>query len=253
MSPRGQYDASVFTGQQLPSLWDPQEFFFHLAVWAGVPALVMAVAAALLGIIKSIQAWIGFGRSAVRGARVAGDKVGAWTTRQQRAMVRLVIFSVLAVAFSYMLAVIIDALARIIAAAPPNTIPTVKEVVDRVSVTPWPRAAVWAVVIGVLGITVLGIASIADLVSVRKFITTLGGVVWIAVWIFGGGLAIAAIFMCLGLLLQLGDSNPSNPVPLPLLVTAAVTGLVSLALVQLLPRVRAASTDAFAPSRRPNW
>ena len=130
----------MFNGQQPPTLWDPQALFVHLIIWAGVPAAVMAVATALLGSIKAAQAWLGLGKSVARGARVAGQKVGAWTTRQQRAMVRFVVFSVLAVAFSYILAVIIDALARIIAAAPPNTVPTMKEVVDRVSVTP---AAGW--------------------------------------------------------------------------------------------------------------
>lgn len=239
----------MFSGQQLPTLWDPQELFFHLAIWAGVPAIVMAVAAALLGVIKSVQAWLGFGRSVVQGFTATSQKIGAWTTREQRAMVRWVIFSVLAVAFSYMLAVIVESLARIIAAAPPDTVPTLQEVVGQASVTPWPRAAVWTVAIGVFGITGLGIASIADLASARRFVTRLGGLVWIAAWIFGGGLAVAAICMCLGLLVQLGNSNPSNPVPLPLLVTSAATSLVSLALAQLLPRILAANDDVFAPSR----
>jgi hypothetical protein len=56
--------------------------------------------------------------------------------------------------------------------------------------------------------------------------------------------------MCLGLLFQIGNSHPSDPVPLPLLVTCAATGFVSLVLAQLLPRVRAASADAFAPVRK---
>lgn len=240
----------MFSGQQLPTLWDPQELFFHLAVWAGVPAIVMAVAAALLGVVKSVQAWLGFGSSVARGYRVGREKASVWTTREQRAIARLVIFSVLAVAFSYMLAVIIDALARIIAAAPPDTVPSMQEVVGQVSVAPWPRAAVWTVCIGISGITGLGIASIADLVGVRRFVTRLGGLVWVAAWIFGGGLAVAALCMCLGLLFQIGNSQPSNPVPLPLLVTSAITALVSLALAQLLPRILAASDAAFAPSRR---
>ena len=163
-------------------------------------------------------------------------------------MVWLIVFSVLAVAFSYMLAVIIDAVARLIAANP-NTVPSIKDVVDSVGVTPWPCAAVWAVVGEVSGISVLGIACIADLRGVRKFVTALGGVVWLAAWVFGGGLACAAIMMCLGLLL----AHPSDPVPVPLLVTSAVTGLLALVLARLLPRVRAASAGAFAPPERSHW
>lgn len=242
----------MLSDHKLPTLWDPQQLFFHLAVWAGVPAIVMAVAAALLGIYKSVQAWIGFGRSSALAAGVAGRKLRSWTTSQQRAMVWLIVFSVLAVAFSYMLAVIIDAAARLIAANP-NTVPSIKDVVDSVGVTPWPRAAVWTVVGEVSGISVLGIACIADLRGVRKFVTALGGVVWLAAWVFGSGLACAAIMMCLGLLLEIGNPHPSDPVPVPLLVTSAVTGLLALVLAKLLPRVRAASAGAFAPPERSNW
>jgi len=159
----------VLSDPHLPTFWDPQELFFHLAVWAGVPAVLMAVAAALLGIYKSVKSWIEFGKSTIQAAGVAEGKLRSWTTRQQRAMVRLLVFSVLAVAFSYMLAVIIDVEIRILVANP-NTVFSMKDVVDRVGVTPWPLPAVWAVVGAVSAISVLGIAYIADLRSVATFV-----------------------------------------------------------------------------------
>jgi hypothetical protein len=36
-------------------------------------------------------------------------------------------------------------------------------------------------------------------------------------------------------------------------VTVAVTGVLSLALAQLLPRLRAATAEAFAPSQSSSW
>lgn len=244
----------MLSGHQLPTLWDPQELFLHLAVWAGVPAIVMAVAAALLGIYKSVKSWIEFGKSSVVAAGVAGRKLGSWTTRQQRAMVRLLVFSVLAVAFSYMLAVIFDATIRMIAANP-KAFFSMKDVVHRIGVTPWPTAAIWTVVGEVFGISVLGIACLADLRGVQKFVTALGGVLWIAAWLVGGFLAFDAGMMCLALLISRApsDAASSNVPPVPFVVTIVVTSLLGLALARLLPRVRAASTDAFGSSERSGW
>jgi hypothetical protein len=235
------------SNHQFPTLWDPQQLFFHLAVWAGVPAIVMAVAAALLGIYKSVKDWIRFGKSIVGVGPVARKKFQSWTTSQQRAMTRLIVFSVLMVAFSYMVAVIIDTAAK----ENSNLAFSVQDVVNRVGVTPWPPAAVWTIVIEVVGIGLLGIACIADLRGLRKFVTTLGGVVWIATWLLGLALGLATVMMCLGLLLNAApphNSVPGGVPPVPLVVTVAVTGLLSLVLAQLLPRVRVASADAFDPS-----
>jgi hypothetical protein len=243
----------VLNSNHYPTLWDPQQLFFHLAVWAGVPAIVMAVAVALLGIYKSIQSWIGFGKSTVLATNIARAKFRSWTTGQQRAVVRLVVFSVLAVALSYMLAVIVNAVIQLIAVNP-NAVFSMKGVVDRVGITPWPLAAVWTVIGGVFGIGALGLACIADLRGVQKFVTSMGGVVWIAAWLVGLGLAADAVMMCLGLLLNAAShSSLSDSPPLPLLVTVAVTGVLSLALAQLLPRLRAATAEAFAPSQSSSW
>jgi hypothetical protein len=242
----------VLSNHQFPTLWDPQELFLHLAVWAGVPAILMAVVAALLGIYKSVRSWVGFGKSTARAAVVAGRKLKSWTPPQQQAMVRFLVFSALAVALSYMLAVIIDAAVRLIAANP-NKIFSIKDVVDHVSVTPWPPAAVWTVVGEIFGIGVLGIACIANLEGVQQLVTALGSVVWIAAWLAGIFLVADAILMCLGLLLEIHNPHPAAPVPVPFLVTCAVTGLVALVLAQLLPRVYTASADAFAPSSASSW
>jgi hypothetical protein len=227
-------------------LWDPQELFLHLAVWAGVPAIVMAVAAALLAIYKSVTSWIEFGKSTIRAAGIAGGKLRSWTTRQQRAMVRLLVFSVLTVAFSYMLAVIIDFEIRIWVANP-NAVFSMKDVVDRVGVTPWPLAAVWTVVGMVFGISLLGIAYIADLQGVATFVTALGAVAWIAAWLVGILLALEATG---GFLMDLLSADRSDAPPVRYVVTVALTGLLGLVLARLLPRVDDATADAFAPSER---
>jgi len=233
-------------GVTLPTLWDPEELFFHLAVWAGVPAIVMAVAAALLALYKSMKSWIEFGNSTIRAARVAGGKLRSWTPPLQRAMVRLLVFSVLAVAFSYMLAVILDLEIRIWVANP-NAVLSMKEVVDRVVVTPWPLAAVWTVVGEVFGITMLGIAYIADLRGVATFVTAWGAVVWIAAWLVGSVLALEAIG---GFVMNLFSADRSDAPPLRYVVTVAATGLLGLVLARLLPKVDDASAGPFAPSER---
>jgi hypothetical protein len=79
----------------------------------------------------------------------------------------------------------------------------------------------------------------------------LGSIKAVQAWF---GLGKSVIFMCLGPLFEIGGHyHTSDPVPVPLLVTAAATGLVSLVLAQLLPRIRTASTDAFMSSTRPSW
>jgi hypothetical protein len=236
----------VLSDPQLPTLWNPQELFFHLAVWAGVPAIVMAVAVALLGIYKSVKSWIEFGKSTIHAAGVAGGKLRSWTTRQQRALVRLLVFSVLAVVFSYMLAVIIDVEIRMWVANP-NAVFSMKDVMDRVDVTPWPVAAVWTVVGVVFGISVLGIAYIADLQGVATFVTALGAVVWIAAWLVGSVMALEAIG---GFLMDLFSADRSDAPPLRYVVTVAATGLLGILLARLLPKVDDAGADAFATSER---
>src|SRR5579862_8093479 len=128
---RNKRDVPVLINHHLPTLWDPQQLFFYLAVRAGLPAVVMAVAAALLGLYKSVQSWIALGKSTAEAGRQTRSKVNSWTTSQQRALVRWIVFSILAVAFSYMLAVIIDAVVRLISAHP-NSVYSLKDLMNRV-------------------------------------------------------------------------------------------------------------------------
>jgi hypothetical protein len=242
----------VFSDHQLPTLWDPQQLFFHLALWAGAPAIAMAVLAALLGIYKSVKDWIEFGNSAVRVGRVAGQKFRSSTTSQQRAMGRLFVFSVLTVAFSYIVAVIVVAVVQQIK-LDPNAVFSVHDIVDRVAVTPWSPAAVWTVVGEVVGIGLLGIACMGDLQGLRKLVTGLGRVVCVVTWLVGSMLAVDAAMMGLGLLLSRipTNSGPTDAPPVPLLVTVTVTALLSLVLARLLPRIQVASTGAFGSARAP--
>lgn len=50
------------SADSLPTLWDPQKLFFHLLLYAGVPAAVVAVMTALLASYKAVMGWIGLGR-----------------------------------------------------------------------------------------------------------------------------------------------------------------------------------------------
>jgi hypothetical protein len=219
---------------------------------AGAPAIAMAVLAALLGIYKSVKDWIEFGNSAVRVGRVAGQKFRSSTTSQQRAMGRLFVFSVLTVAFSYMVAVIVVAVVQQIK-LDPNAVFSVHDIVDRVAVTPWSPAAVWTVVGEVVGIGLLGIACMGDLQGLRKLVTGLGRVVCVVTWLVGSMLAVDAAMMGLGLLLSRipTNSGPTDAPPVPLLVTVTVTALLSLVLARLLPRIQVASTEAFGSARAP--
>jgi hypothetical protein len=228
----------------LPTLWNPQEFFFHLAVWAGVPAIVMAAAAGLLGLYQSVRSWIDLGKSTIEAAGVARGKARAWTTSQQQAMIRFLILSVLVAAFSYMLAVIIDAEVRMLVANP-NAVISMKDVVDHTGVMAWPIAAVWSVAGEVVGISVLGIAYIADLEGVATFVTALGSVVWIAAWLVG---LLTILEAAGGFWLNLVRAQGAPP--LQYVTTIAVTGILGLALARLLPRLENASANAFAPTGR---
>jgi hypothetical protein len=235
----------VFSDRQLPTLWDPLTLFFHLAIRAGAPVIMITAATTLLGIYQSVKSWIEFGDSTIHAVGVAGGKLRSWTTRQQRAMVRLLVFSALTVAASYMLAVLVDFEIRTLLANP-NAVISMTDVVDHVGVTPWPLAAVWTVVGELLGITVLGVAYIADLRGLATFVTALGSVVWIAASIGGFMLALDAIG---GFMMELFSSDGSAP-PFRFVVTIAGTGLLGLVLARWLPKVGEASADAFAPSER---
>lgn len=85
-----------------------------------------------------------------------------------------------------------------------------KDVVHRVGVTPWPTAAIWTVAAEVFGISVLGIACIADLQGVQTFVSAWEVVVCVAAWLVGIGLGCDAILMCLALLINRLPSDASS-------------------------------------------
>ena len=145
------------SADSLPTLWDPQKLFFHLLLYAGMPAAVVAVMTALLASYKAVMGWIGFGKTTVRMGIVAGDKVKEWTSEQLRALVALGFFSVITVCSSYMLAVIGYA-ATLMIEADPQHVFTPGELANHVSVALWPPVAVWIVVGEIACVVILGIA-----------------------------------------------------------------------------------------------
>jgi hypothetical protein len=241
----------VFNGRELPSLWDPEQLFLHLAVWAGVPIAVMAAVAALLGFYQAVMSWLGLGKSTLQAARAAGSRVRSRTPPQVRAILRFLVCSVLAVAASYMIAVIVSAVTEMIA-ADPNGFFSLKDVADTVGVAPWPSAAVWTVTVEVIGIGLLGIACIGDLRRVQKLVTSLGGVIWLVAWLAGGYLAVVAGIMGLAHLLMGANPQPgADDPPWSLVILCMVTGLLGVLVGRLLPIISKASTEAFAPRERP--
>jgi hypothetical protein len=163
------------------------------------------------------------------------------TTVRQRALCRLAVCSVLAVAFAYALAVIIYGVVQV-AEVDPNALFSSKVVQNAVVVTEWSRVSVWTAILGVAGIALFGIACIGDMVGLRKLISFLGGLACAAAWIIGAGLGIDAL---IGFALR----GSQNPPPMSLLVTEVITALLFLALGWLLPNVSSASRIAFNARR----
>jgi hypothetical protein len=56
----------VLGTDHLPTLWDPEELFSHLALWAGAPAIAVVIVVWLLGLYSSAKGWLVFGKSAVK-------------------------------------------------------------------------------------------------------------------------------------------------------------------------------------------
>ena len=235
-------------------MWDPQDLFFHLVLYAGVPAAMVAVATALLASYKAVMAWIGMGKATVRMGVVAGAKVKAWTSEQLRALMVVGFFSLVTVCFSYMLAVIGYAAVLMIKADPQHVF-TPGQLADHVSVALWPPVAVWIVVGEIACVAILGVASIGEAVGLRKLAKFAGGLVWAAACIIVFSLGASAICMCLGLLLQIGSPPSANDVPVPLLWDAGITAAIALVVAMSVPRIAGASVKAFArpaPSGSPN-
>lgn len=235
-------------GQHLPSLWDPQDFFLHLLLWAGLPAIAVAVITAILAAINSVKGWIQFGHAAKRGTSLAGQTFRTWTTNRQRAMMRSLWQSLLAVAFSYMLAVVLNAGIQLAIANGKQGF-SLKEFESEVGIAAWPPAAVWTVVGGIVAITTLALAHMTDLVGVQRLVKTAGVLALIVVWIVFLWLGVAAICMWLGALIDAASTREtiSDPVPIPLAITSTVTALLAGALILVVPKIPATSKDAFAP------
>jgi hypothetical protein len=229
----------VLSAVAVPTLWDPVELFAHLAVWAGVPAVLVGVVVGLLGLYQVIKSWVGFARSSVDRGKSAGRKLRGMTSVHWRAAARLVVCSVLAVTFSYMLAVIADAVVRL-AELEPNALFTPALMENTVVATQWSPAAVWTVIAGVGGIGLLGVACIADIKSLRKLISLLGITTCVVAWVAGVFLGIGALG---GFLLRLVH-DPDIPVA-SFLLTELATALLLIAVALLLPRIRRATGAAF--------
>lgn len=226
----------MLSADQLPTLWDPEELFSHLAIWAGVPAATVAVVAGLL----AIKGWKDFGKATGQGFKTAQENFKNITTERQRAAVRLVVCSVLAVALAYMLAVIVNALVQVAEANELSALYSSKVVEHAVVATQWSPASVWTMILGVAGIGLLGIACIAGLTTLRKLISFLGGLACAVAWVAGVAMGIDAIigFAILGF-------HSQDPPPMSLLVTQVITAVLCLAVGWLLPKIRKANRVAF--------
>jgi hypothetical protein len=229
----------VLSADQLPTLWDPEELFSHLALWAGVPAVAVAVVVGVLGLYQSAKGWVDFAGAIAQGGKAGRDRFRDVTSERQRAAARLGACSVLAVGFSYMLAVIINAVVQV-GEVNPNALFSAKVVENAVVVTQWSPAAVWTVIVGVVGIGLLGIACIADLIGLRKLISFLGGLACAVAWVAGVLLGADAI---IGFALR--GLSSQDPPPMSLLVTEVITAVLLLVLGLLLPKIRRASGVAF--------
>jgi hypothetical protein len=241
----------VLIADQLPTLWDPEDLFSHLALWAGAPAVGVAIVVWLLGIYSSAKGWFGFGKAAAGAVGavpgpliVARGKFRNRTTAQQRATVRLFFYSVFTVAFSYMLAEIIYVVVQM-AEVDPNASFSVSYLrAIAIAVTPWPSPVVSTVVLEAAGIGLLGVAFIAELPRVQKLVTFLGGVARVIAWT--GTIVLGACTVG-GLISPLisGNQGPSAAVPMPFVATIAVSAILCLGLARSLTKVREASEMAF--------
>jgi hypothetical protein len=238
----------VLLADPLPTLWDPEALFAHLALWAGIPAIGVAIVA--YGCVKS---WLSFGAAAVRAARSVPEKyyvvqgnVRVRTTVQQRAMVRLVFYSVFTVVFSYMLAEIIYVVVQMADMDPTTPFSVTYMRTTAVAVTPWPGPVASMVVLEVTGIGLLWVTLIAELRRLQKLVTLLGGLARAIAWT---GTVVLGLFALGGLASPLSifksAEGPSGAVPMSFVVTSAVTAVLCLGLALSLTRVWEASEMTF--------
>jgi hypothetical protein len=163
--------------------------------------------------------------------------------------VRLFFYSVFTVAFSYMLAEIVYVVVQMAEVDPtaPFSVSYLRTVA--VAVTPWPAPVVSTIVLEAIGIGLLGVAFIAELQRLQKFVTFLG---WVARAIAWTGTVALGLLTVGGLLDPVLGANqgPSAAVPTSFVVTTAVATGLCLGLALSLIRVRQASETTFTASRR---
>jgi hypothetical protein len=230
---------------QFPTLWDPENLLVHLALWAGAPAIGVAIVVWLLGVYSTGKSWLSLGKSAARAASAAQYNVRRRTSAHHRAMVRLVFSSVFMVAFSYMLAEIIYVVVRMVEADPTAQFSVTWMRSTAVAVTPWPFPVVSMVVLEVAGIALLGVARIAELRSLQSFVTFLGGLTRAVAWT---GTVVLTLLTVGGFLSPYFTQNqgPSAATPLSLAVTMAVAACLCLGWALSLTKVWKASDMAFS-------
>jgi hypothetical protein len=244
----------VPTDQQLPTLWDPVQLFLHLALWAGVPAV--AVLAAVVGTVSAIRAWIGLGKDIIHVGVQTQSTIRTLTADSQRARFWWATYSILAIAFSYMLAVIVDAGVRLFEADPRGVgteFSSLSAMGQQLAVRPLAPAAVWTVLTELMGIGLLGVACIANLRGTRKLIRFLGGVLTAAAFLILIWMGVSSAAMWFAVVTDLAtgkhSSDPSVSPPLPLAFTATMTAGLAWVVALLLPRISKASDEGFAPGR----
>lgn len=218
----------------LPTLWSPGTFFAHVALWAGVPAAVVAVVVWLLGLYHAAKSWAHLAKSTAQGFQ--GGRV---MTEHRRAMVRFAVYSILMVAFSYTLAVMTTGIGPVDNTDP--TTPALQRLQHLGQVQQWSPATIWTMVVGVVYVGLLGVACIADLASLKGLVLFVGSVASWAARVAG---VILAVVLILGwIAYAVGGSMTSSTIPI--LVTLLIITVLCLVVGLLLPQIRKACDDAF--------
>lgn len=230
----------LLNADRLPTLWDPEELYLHVALWAGVPAGVMVFVAWLLGLVQSVKGWSDLATSLAEKYHIASSSIQEVVSGRKRAAMRLAVCSVLVVGLAYALAVVVNVLVRVAEMSDPSAIFSSKVVENTVVATEWSPLAAWTVVVGIGGVTLFGFACIAGLTGLRKLIMFLGGFASFIAFLTGGMAALGTLFGVAGL--ALGGSDPP---PKPLLATEAIIAALLLALGYVLPGVAKAGRLAF--------
>jgi hypothetical protein len=227
------------------TVWNPIELLLHLARWAGLPAVITVAVATVLGIYKALKDWVEFGRRTARFGQDGWNTIVSRTPAHLRATVKFAFLSVLAVAASYMFAVLLVAIVLAIEANPSGFFKP-QDITHEIGVAPWPAAAFWTVTGEVSAIALLGLAYIGKLEGLRRFVSFAGWIVVIVAWgvaVFGG---LDAAFIALGAAMGNAGATPSSPAPpWPFAGTIALIPALAFAVALLVPSIRGAAESAF--------